>query len=123
MGLGLPLLKYHAEITGGNIEIRSEENRGTFVKADFSNRHIDRQPLGDIAGVIRLLVASNPGIEFQYSHNTDYGRYTFSTRETKEFLETEELTCQVLLQDIGDMIIENLTDINVSGLDIKANAV
>jgi hypothetical protein len=122
MGLGLPLLKYHAEITGGRIEIVSEEKRGTVVKAFFSNKHIDRQPLGDIAGVIRILIASNPGIEFLYSHKTDSGFYRFSTKETKEFLETDELTCQTLLQDIVDMINGNLTEINVTGLDIKAKA-
>jgi hypothetical protein len=123
MGLGLPLLKYHAEITGGSLEIISEENGGTFVKADFSHSHIDRQPLGDIAGVIRILIASNPGIEFCYNHKTDTGSYCFSTKDTKEALETEELTCQALLQDIREMINYNLTTINVSGLDIKAEAV
>jgi DNA mismatch repair ATPase MutL len=122
MGLGLSLLKYHAEITGGGIEIKSEEKSGTRVKAVFSNKHIDRQPLGDIAGVISILIASNPGIEFIYNHKTDSGIYSFSTKETKEFLETDELTCQALLQDIVDMINSNLTDINVSGLDIKAKA-
>lgn len=123
MGLGLPLLKYHAEITGGRIEIISVENGGTFVKADFSHSHIDRQPLGDIAGVIRILIASSPGIEFCYNHKTDCGSYFFSTKETKEVLETEEITCQTLLQDIGDMINYNLADINASGIDFRAEAV
>lgn len=123
LGLGLPLLKYHAEITGGSLEIISEENRGTFVKAEFSHKHIDRQPLGDIAGVIRILIASNPGIEFVYKHKTDTGSYCFSTKDTKEVLETEELTCQALLQDIRDMINHNLTIINASGPEIKAEAV
>ena len=122
LGLGLPLLKYHAEITGGSITIRSEESRGTFVQADFSHKHIDRQPLGDIAGVIRLLIASNPGIEFVYKHKTDTGSYCFSTKETKEVLETKELTCQDLLQDIRDMINQNLININVSGIEIKAES-
>jgi hypothetical protein len=123
MGLGIPLLKYHAEITGGRIEIFSEEKKGTRVIAVFSNKHIDRQPLGDIAGVIRILIASNPGIEFLYSHQTDSGIYSFSTKETKEVLETDDLTCQALLQDIVDMINGNLTEINVSGLDIKEKAI
>ncbi len=123
MGLGLPLLKYHAEITGGSIEIKSEKSGGTVVKANFSNKHIDRQPLGDIAGVIRILIASNPGLEFHYNHTTDHGRYSFSTKETKEFLETEVLASNDLLLGIAEMINGNLTEINVSGLDIKTKAV
>jgi len=121
MGLGLPLLKYHAEITGGYLKIKSEENKGTTVKAVLSHKHLDRQPLGDIAGVIKILIASNPGTEFYYNHTTDSGTYFFSTKDTREFLETEELKDQSLLQDITDMINGNLTDINVSGLEQKAN--
>jgi signal transduction histidine kinase len=68
MGLGLPLLKYHTELTGGELSIRSEPGKGTQVEASFSLKHIDRQPLGDIIGVIIILVASNQGINFDYFH-------------------------------------------------------
>ncbi len=66
MGLGLPLLKYHAELTGGKLEISSQSGEGTEIKADFSFRHFDRQPLGDIVGVLILLIASNENINFIY---------------------------------------------------------
>ncbi|HEX2920017.1 MAG TPA: ATP-binding protein [Bacteroidales bacterium] len=112
-GLGLPLLKYHAEITGGRISIESS-GKGTSVKALFGLSHIDRQPLGDIEGVMTILISANPGIELLYKHNTDNGLYSFSTIETKEALGIERFDDYSLLEDIKQMIRENLEDIGVS---------
>jgi hypothetical protein len=115
MGLGLPLLKYHAELTGGGLKIDSHLVKGTTVTATFSNKHIDRQPLGDIVGVLIILIAANPGINFLYRHCTDSGDYSFSTSETKECLEVDSLNNRDLLEDIGCMIGENLKQIKVTG--------
>jgi hypothetical protein len=119
MGLGLPLLKYHAELTGGNMKIESETGKGTNISADFSKSHIDRQPLGDISGVLLILLASNPGIDFTYLHKTDDGEYRFSSKETKEYLEIETLNDRKLLEQIRNMIDENLKEIEASGIDFK----
>jgi hypothetical protein len=119
MGLGLSLLKYHAELTGGSLEISSTVGKGTEVKVDFSFSHIDRQPLGDIAGILVILIASNPVIDFIYTHKTDYGEYRFSSKETKEFLEVEALNEMNLLEEIGWMIGENLKEIKVSGFELR----
>lgn len=122
MGMGLALLKYHSELTGGNIEVISDEGKGTKVKAVMSFKHIDRQPLGDITGVIRILIAGNQGINFTYRHTTDAGEYMFSSDETKKFLEVERLYDAELLDSISSMINENLIDIKASGLESKAEA-
>jgi DNA mismatch repair ATPase MutL len=114
MGLGLPLIKYHAELTGGSLEINSENKRGTSLTARFYHNHIDRQPLGDIAGVIKILIAANPKIEFIYSHSTDKGEYRFSSMETKEYLEVETLYDSTLLNEIESMINENLKEIEAA---------
>lgn len=114
IGLGIPLLKYHAELTGGNLEIRSAQGKGTELKARFGYSHIDRQPVGDIAGVMIILISANPDIDFLYTHRTDTGEYRFSTAETKKVLETDYLTEYSLLQDLKTMIRENLESIGVS---------
>lgn len=119
LGLGLPLLKYHAEISGGRLEIESKKGKGTTVRASFINSHIDRQPLGDISGVMVMMIASNPGINFSYRHGTDKGEYVFDTAETKAFLEVEALTDMALLKDIKGMINENLKIINASGVEYE----
>lgn len=113
-GLGLPLLKHHAQLTGGNIEISSQEGTGTEVSACFGLSHIDRQPLGDITGVLIILISANPDIDFLYTHKTDTGYYSFSTIETKQILEAAKLDNYGLLQDLRKMIKENLSAISVS---------
>lgn len=121
MGLGLPLLKYHAEMTGGSLEIESETGTGTKLTASFSNHHIDRQPLGDIVGIMIISIAANPGIEFGYKHVTDKGEYCFSTAETKEYLGITSLSGRELLEDLAGMISQNLMEIEVSGIKYKEN--
>lgn len=119
MGMGLPLLKYHAEITGGGLTINSEIGKGTVTTATFSFKHIDRQPLGDIIGVLLMLIASNQEINFIYFHKTDIGEYRFSTEETKEYLDLAKLYDGNLLNDIGRMIFENLKCISASGVEVN----
>jgi hypothetical protein len=119
MGMGLALLKYHAEMTGGNLVINSELGKGTIVKAVLSNKHIDRQPMGDITGVLVMLMASDDKINYIYHHVTDYGEYRFSSQETKEFLGVESLSDRILLEEIHNIIDNNLEEIKASGIDLK----
>jgi anti-sigma regulatory factor (Ser/Thr protein kinase) len=119
MGLGLPLLKYHAELTGGGLSVESEPGKGTRVVASFSLKHIDRQPLGDIVGVLILLLASNPEIDLTYLHTTDQGEFRFSSEETKAYLEADTLNERDLLNQLGNLISENLKEISASGIEFK----
>lgn len=65
-GLGLPLLKQACEMTGGNLEIESEKNKGTKVIATFYRNHIDMKPMGDIEGVLIEIQKANPYIEIDF---------------------------------------------------------
>jgi len=117
IGLGLPLLKYQANLAGGDLLVDSKEGKGTTVSVSFSLRHIDRQPMGDIAGVMTILMAANPEISFLYGHKTDKGEYRFSSRETMEYLGIDNFNDHQLLSDIKEMIIENLKDIGASDIN------
>lgn len=117
IGLGLPLFKYQANLTGGDLSIESGEGTGTTVKVTFALGHVDRQPLGDIAGVMTILMSANPEINFLYGHETDAGEYRFSSLETKEYLGIEVFNDSQLLTDIKEMINENLKDIGVSDIN------
>ncbi len=112
VGMGIPLMKYHAELTGGHLEIESERGRGTVLQAEFVKDHLDRQPVGDICGIIKLLLISEKDIDFEYFHSTDTGQYELSTKEAKKVLEMDDLTNPGLAADIADMLKENLIDIN-----------
>jgi anti-sigma regulatory factor (Ser/Thr protein kinase) len=86
VGLGLPLFEQAARMAGGEVEIESRPGAGTKVTGVFKYRHLDRQPLGDIAGTLLSLVVGNPQTEFVYFHQTDEGEISFSSREVKAHL-------------------------------------
>ena len=84
VGLGLPLLKQTAEMTGGAMTIESTPGVGTTVTASFGLGHIDRPPLGDVAGVWFSLVVLNPDTDFLFTYDYDGKDFTFDTRLVRE---------------------------------------
>jgi anti-sigma regulatory factor (Ser/Thr protein kinase) len=84
VGLGLPLFEQAAELAGGEVKIDSRPGVGTRVIGMFKRSHLDRQPLGDIAGTLLALVVGNPHTEFTYVHKIDGSEVSFSTRDLKE---------------------------------------
>ncbi|MBN1317319.1 MAG: sensor histidine kinase, partial [Anaerolineales bacterium] len=60
VGLGIPFLKAAAESCQGIFIIESTPGKGTHVKAEFKHSHIDRMPLGDLAGTLLTLLVSFP---------------------------------------------------------------
>lgn len=111
VGLGLPLFKQNAEMSGGSFEITSEVGKGTLVKAEFGYSHFDRPPLGDIAGVVMILVGSNPDLDFLYIHSINDRNYEFDTREIKEILEGMPLSDPLVIRQLKEMINENLKEL------------
>jgi len=114
VGLGLPLLKLNAERTGGHLKIKSEVGKGTEVEALFILDHIDRLPIGDMAGTIVLLASANPLIEFVYSHTVDGEQYIFDTREIKEALDDTAISDIHIFKYLKEMINENIQEINAT---------
>ncbi len=113
VGLGISLLKYHAELAGGSFYIKSELNKGTEIKATFQLSHIDRQPIGDIAGTIILLITSHTNINFIYNHQTDFGNFTLDTKEIKDII-NDIITNNVMRISLKEYIEENLKKIRMS---------
>lgn len=112
VGLGIPLFKQLVEQCNGSILIKSEEGKGTQVLSTMELNNIDRQPMGDIAGVLVLLVSANPRIRFLYTHKTDSGLYTLDTAEIKEALGVTEYYEPGILKYLKEMIYENLKEID-----------
>ena len=83
VGLGLPLLKQTAEMTGGALDIQSTVGVGTTVTATFGLEHIDRPPMGDVAGAWFSLVVMNPEKDFLFTYDYDGQAFTFDTREIR----------------------------------------
>lgn len=90
VGLGLPLLRMAAEMTGGSMEVESALGVGTTVTAAFHAGHIDCPPLGDMAATISLLVQGLPeGMELTYTRRTARGAFRFDTAEVRAILGPE----------------------------------
>ena len=64
VGLGVPLFKMEAEMTGGSFTIQSQLGVGTNLTAVFKPSSVDMIPLGDINGTVQLLISCNPTLDF-----------------------------------------------------------
>ncbi len=114
VGLGLSLFKQNAELTGGRFHIESKEGEGSKTEAVFIKSSIDRQPLGDIAGSLTLLIGTNPNIRFVYNHKTAISIFEFDTNEVKEELEGIPINDPDILKALKELIVENLKMIEIS---------
>jgi len=87
VGLGIPLLKQSAEIAAGNLSIESQLGKGTHIKATFELKHIDRIPVGDFAGAIKMLIAAHPEVEWEIKLLNNGESFILDTREVKQHLD------------------------------------
>jgi hypothetical protein len=62
-GLGLSLFRQQVELAGGGVELGRSQLGGLAVRARLGLGHVDRYPLGDLAGTLAGVVAANPGVE------------------------------------------------------------
>lgn len=111
VGLGIPLLKQHAEMAGGKLVLDSEPGKGTKLEATFLHSHVDRQELGDLAGVMVILVGANPNIRFVYKHRVNESEVVFDTTEVEEVLDGVPINEPGVLKYLREMIGEQLAEL------------
>ena len=111
VGLGIPLFQLAAQQAGGDFAIWSEPGTGTKVTAVFQKDHIDRAPMGDIAGTMVNLIQTSPQIRFLYHHRTDCGAFDFDTREAAEILEDVPLNDYSVLSWLNGYLSEGIREI------------
>lgn len=111
VGMGLSLFKQAVEQCAGTFALQSQLGKGTQVKASMQLTHIDRQPLGDMAGTVALLASSNPGIDFIYRHITNSDEFLFDTREIKSELDGVSISNPKIVRFMREMIQENLDEL------------
>lgn len=119
VGLGLPLLKMNAGLSGGDMTIDSAPGRGTTVVATFGYSHVDRPPLGDVSGTVALLILSNPAINIIYNHICEGTGWNISTSEIREALGEDAVTDLAIVRSIREIINSNVGEIrnNEPGYD------
>ena len=87
VGMGVPLFRMAAEMTGGSFEIDSEPGKGTVVTALFHTDHVDFVPLGDICSTVTMLICMNTDRDFRYCRKKDQKDFTMDTRELRQMLD------------------------------------
>lgn len=89
VGLGVPLFKMEAEMTGGSFSIDSTPGVGTRVTARFIPSSVDMIPLGDVNSTVSLLVKCNPDRDFLFRRQINGGFFVLDTRELRQVLGEE----------------------------------
>ena len=112
VGMGLSLFEAAAVQCGGSLKISSEQGVGTSVTVTFLQNHIDRAPLGDMAGTMQTLIGGAPEIDFIYRHEKDGKNFVLDTREIKETLGDVPLNTPEVILWIGDYINECINELN-----------
>ena len=107
VGMGIPLFRFAAEMTGGKLEIDSEVGVGTKVKAYFKTDHLDFTPIGDMASTMISLITMNLNIDFVYRRRIDEKEFTVDTRRLKEILGDVPLNEPSIAMWITQYINEN----------------
>ena len=120
VGLGVPLFKMEAEMTGGSFQIDSQLGVGTTLTARFKPSSVDMIPLGDINGTVQLLISCNPKLDFVFrrSLRDERGRREFSlaTRELRQVLGEEvSLDNPDVVLWIKDYLVEQTQELENPG--------
>lgn len=112
VGMGIPLLKLAAEMTGGTFEIHSKSREeypmehGTRVIATFYKNHIDFTPLGDIESSVTTLIQGDPDVDFLFRHTKPTGKVELDTRELRQQLGDVPLNTFEVIVWVGEYLTE-----------------
>jgi anti-sigma regulatory factor (Ser/Thr protein kinase) len=116
VGLGIPLLKAAAEACSGYLTIESELGKGTLVRVRFQHSHIDRMPLGDIAGTFLTLLIGSPEVHWIFTYRVNGSEFIFDDDEMKETLDGVSMTEPSVLKFIREFIVENINEVRAMAL-------
>jgi hypothetical protein len=114
VGLGIPLLKAAAEACRGSLKMSSTPGRGTRLEVEFQWSHIDRMPLGDLAGTLFVLVIGQPQVHWLFTYrvyapeNGGLGEFIFDDALIKQTLGEIPLTEPEVLAYIRKALREGI---------------
>ncbi len=117
VGLGVPLFKMEAEMTGGRFSIESTVGVGTTTTAVFKPSSVDMIPLGDINGTVSMLVMMNPDLDFLYTRGFkpeegERREFALDTRELRTVLgEDVPLNLPDVTQWVNEFLSENTDEL------------
>ena len=90
MGLGIPLARANARLTGGDLSLSSRPGEGTGLTLVFFTGHLDCPPLGDLAESLWSAVAAGAeGTDMEVRLSSPKGEEAFDTLSLREALGPE----------------------------------
>ena len=104
VGLGIPFFKAAAEACEGHFKIQSRPGKGTTVKAEFKHSHIDRMPLGDLAGTLQTLIIGTPEVHWIFEYQINDEVFQFDDEPVKEILDGVPLSDPSVMRYIRDTL-------------------
>ncbi|HHU02074.1 MAG TPA: sensor histidine kinase [Christensenellaceae bacterium] len=111
VGLGIPLTKQSAEITGGSFSVESSLGKGTVVSAKYVLSSIDCIPLGDLAGTLLSLISGNPdSVDFAVNIKAGEKSFNMNTAYIKEMLSGISLNEPEVVKWLHGYLDENIAD-------------
>jgi anti-sigma regulatory factor (Ser/Thr protein kinase) len=114
VGLGIPLLKAAAEACNGYLRINSAPGKGTRLEVEFQRSHIDRMPLGDVAGTMLSLMVGSPQIHWVFQYNVDGKTFVFDDAPVKQELEGVSLTEPTILTFLRESLQDGVAGVQVA---------
>lgn len=107
VGLGVPLFKMAAEMSGGSFEISSGVNEGTSLTAIFKTDNVDFVPLGDIASTVELLCVSNPDVNIAFTESDENDTFSFESQKIRDILGDVPMDAPEVRKWIREYLTEN----------------
>lgn len=114
VGLGIPLLKAAAEACNGYLRIDSTPGKGTRLEARFQRSHIDRMPLGDLAGTFLTLLVAFPQVHWVFRHAVDGREFCFDSEPILKELDGVPLTEPAVLSFVKQLLHEGIARVQQS---------
>ncbi len=111
VGLGIPLLKEAAELCNGYLKIDSTVGKGTRLECEFQHSHIDRMPLGDVAGTLLTLVIANPHIQWLLNYRVNEAVFEFDSLPIVQELGDVPLTEPSILAFVREMLQDGIAEV------------
>jgi hypothetical protein len=111
IGLGIPLFKAAAEACNGYLHITSILGQGTRIEVEFQGSHIDRMPLGDLAGTMLNLVICQPDIHWLFHYRAGNQEFLFDDKPIKTELAGIPLTEPAVLAFIKKSLKDGIESI------------
>ena len=111
VGMGIPFFKLACVQSGGKFNLDSEEGKGTKISGTMGIDSIDRLPLGNLGGSVKVLIMGSPAVRFVLTLSADGKKAVIDTDEIKAQLGDVPIEEREILDWIEDFINENVANI------------